>query len=115
MALFSRAADLAYKGEHRVRVGAVLSKGPTILRSAHNRSRNNANNVPYGHSTIHAERQVIERVAKSKCTLYVARRALNDSLMPSWPCEECMAHIMACDCVSKICYFDGHAVIKVRI
>ena len=114
--LFQRAADLAMFGEHhRVRVGAILAKGVTTFKTGFNRSRNPVENVPYGEATIHAERQVIEGVAKSNCTLYVARLGLSGSLMTSWPCSECMEHIVACECVGKICFYDGQALVKVRL
>ena len=114
--LFQRATEIARQGEHRrVRVGAILVKGRTTLRSSFNRTRNPAANVPYGYATWHAERQVLDGVAKSNCTLYVARLGLNGEPLASWPCEECMAHVIACDCVGKICFYDGQALVKVRL
>ena len=114
--LFDRARELALLGEHhRVRVGAVLTKGATTFLSGYNRTRNNTDNVPYGYATWHAERQVIDGVARNNCTLYVARLGLNGEVLASWPCDECMVHIVACDCVGKICYFDGQALVKVRL
>ena len=98
-----------------MRVGAILVKGHTTLRVGYNRTRNLGENVPYGAATWHAERQVISEIAKSNCTLYVARLDLAGQVVASWPCDECMQHIVACDCVGKICYYDGQALVKVRM
>lgn len=115
--LFQRASEIALQGEHhRVRVGAILTKGRTTLHTGYNRTRNIDKNVPYGAATWHAERQVLADVyARSNCTLYVARLDLSEAVVASWPCDECMQHIVACDCVRKICYYDGHSLVKVRM
>lgn len=112
-ALFARARDLALTGQHhRVRVGAVLAKGRRTVASAANKIGPTPN-MPY--QAGHAERQVIDRTPAMKGTLYVARIDLSGSLVPSWPCIHCMMHIESCECVSKICYYDGRALLKVRL
>lgn len=114
--LFRRAADLAVLGEHnRVRVGSILTKGHRQISSGYNRTRNAADNVPYGFATWHAERQTIDKVPAGNYTLYVARLGLEGQWLPSFPCQDCMIEIVACDCVSKICYFDNDSILKVRI
>jgi len=115
--LFRRASELARLGEHqRVRVGAILTRGRKTLNSGFNRLRNDGANVPYGAATWHAERQVLTGVlAQSNCTLYVARLNLAGTVVASWPCDDCMIHIVSCECVRKICYYDGQALVKVRM
>lgn len=65
---------MAVGGENKVRVGAVLSKGRTVLSKSCNTARNEVVNVQHGHATYHAER-VAMRVNEHRfgCTLYVAR------------------------------------------
>jgi hypothetical protein len=63
----------------------------------------------------HAERRVIDGQPAIKGTLYVCRLDLSGKLAASWPCGECMLHIRACDCVTKIVYFDGKSLKKVRV
>lgn len=108
--MFRRSAALAREGNHRVRVGAVLAKGRREISSAINLPGDNER-----HLTGHAERRAIDGQPAIKGTLYVARLALNDEPAPSWPCAECLIHIKACSCVTKIVYFDGSALVKVRI
>ena len=115
LTLFGRASEIARSGEHAVRVGAVLAKGLRTINSGHNRYRNDMRNVPYGYATWHAERQVVSQVGKRNCTLYVARLGINGHVLASWPCDECLEHIVACDCVGKVCFFDGQAIVKVRL
>lgn len=111
--LFSRAKTAAFSGDHyRVRVGAVLARTGRPLAVESNRSIEGAN-TPF--KSGHAERRAIAGVPAFKGTLYVARLALNDELMPSFPCEVCMIYIRACACVSKIVYFDGHTLVKMRL
>lgn len=111
---FARAAEIARWGEHhRVRVGAILAHGRTALAKHHNRIASWDDGEPFKKG--HAERMAIEGVPAIKGTLYVARLDLNDSLVASWPCGECMAHIIACACVSKIVYHNGTEIKKVRL
>lgn len=112
--IFGRAAALAVHGEHdRVRVGAILTRGSITLRTGHNRVAVGVVDEPYFKG--HAERQVIDGQPAFNGTLYVARIQLNDTLAPSWPCGECMAHIIACACVRKIVYWNGEELRKVRL
>lgn len=112
--LFDRARDIALSGAHdlRVRVGALLTRGTHPVAWGVN--------VP-GQTTGeqflagHAERRALAGVPAIKGTLYVARVLLNDELGASWPCDECMTHIRACGCVTKICYYDGFNLVKVRL
>ena len=115
--MFQRASEIARQGQHhRVRVGAILTKGRTTLNTGYNRTRNIGENVPYGSATVHAEVQVLTNVSSgSNCTLYVARLDLNGNVVASWPCKDCMLHIISCECVRKICYYDGQALVKVRL
>jgi deoxycytidylate deaminase len=111
---FNQAAEIARDGEHyRVRVGAVLAKGRTPLSRGYNRVASWASDEPF--KPGHAERIVIAGMPAIKCTLYVARLDLNDKLVASWPCGECMEHIVSCGCVKKIVYWDGENLRKVRI
>lgn len=111
--LFSRTVEAAYFGEHeRVRVGAILTRGRTTLRVRHNVVRTGIDGPD---KPSHAERRAIDGQPAIKGTLYVARLDLNSKLAVSWPCGECMAHIKACGCVSKIVYFDGTEIRKVRL
>lgn len=110
--IFARASEAAYFGEHdRVRVGAILTRGRTTLRTRHNRIAVGVEPFKAGH----AERQAIAGQPSFKGTLYVARIQLNNTPAPSWPCDECMTHIKACACVSKIVYWNGTELMKVRI
>lgn len=112
--MFDRAVEAAYFGEHeRVRVGAVLAKGRMLHRVRHNRVASWVEGAPW--KPGHAERQVIQGMPAIKSTLYVARIQLNDTIAPSWPCGECMTHIVACSCVSKIVYWNGEEIRKVRL
>lgn len=112
--MFNRAVRAARLGEHhRVRVGAVLAKGRVLYRIRHNRVASWIEDEPY--KLGHAERQVIAGMPAIKSTLYVARIQLNETLAPSWPCGECMVHIVACACVSKIVYWNGEEIRKVRL
>lgn len=112
--MFHRAAEAAGFGEHgRVRVGAVLAKGRALYRIRHNRVAGWIEDAPFYEG--HAERQVIKGQPAINGTLYVARIQLNDTLAPSWPCDECMVHIKACACVSKIVYWNGEEIRKVRL
>lgn len=109
---FGRALEAARLGEHeRVRVGAVLVRGKLHV-TGHNRVAHGFDG-PFKEG--HAERRVIADVPAFKCTLYVARIGLNDEPLASWPCAECMFHIIACACVSKIVYHDGAEIKKVRL
>lgn len=111
---FARATEAAQLGEHhRVRVGAVLAKGRVRHRTGYNRIASWIEGEPW--KPGHAERQVIQGMPAIKSTLYVARLDLNDGLVASWPCGECMVHIVACACVSKIVYHDGIEIKKVRL
>lgn len=111
--LFRRACEVALSGEHhRVRVGAVLAKGHRTVASAANKI-GPLTGEPFKRG--HAERQVIDRISAMSGTLYVARLDLSGDLVASWPCETCMMHIESCECVSKICYYDGQALVKVRL
>jgi deoxycytidylate deaminase len=111
--LFSRARWLAVYGQHhRVRVGAILAKGRRTVASASNRAKD-FYGEPFKEG--HAERLVIEGVSAMKGTLYVVRLDLSGALAPSWPCSTCEMYIRSCECVSKICYFDGQAIVKVRL
>lgn len=111
--LFARAMEIALLGEHhRVRVGAVLCKGHRTVASAANKI-GPLSGEPFKRG--HAERLVIDRVAAMNGTLYVARLDLNGEPMASWPCDTCMMHIGSCECVTKICYYDGQALVKVRL
>lgn len=110
---FARATEAAYFGEHdRVRVGAVLTRGRTIMRVRHNVVRSG---VEGPDKPSHAERRAIAGQPAIKGTLYVARIDLNNEWASSWPCDECMVHIVACSCVSKIVYHDGNEIRKVRL
>lgn len=110
--MFALALEAARLGEHeRVRVGAILERGKHRLIS-HNRISHGYEG-PY--KIGHAERRVIDGVSSIKHTLYVVRIGLNEEPLASWPCEECMVHIVACGCVTKIVYHDGAEVKKVRI
>lgn len=111
--LFSRATNAAFSGNHyRVRVGAVLARTGRPLAVESNRAIEGANS-PFKDG--HAERRAIAGKPAFKGTLYVARLALNEDLLPSFPCDECMSYIKACACVSKIVYFDGHTLVKMRL
>lgn len=83
------------------------------LRTGHNRVAVGVVDEP--HYEGHAERQVIDGQPAFKGTLYVARIKLNGALAASWPCEECMIHIKSCACVTKIVYYDGETIRKVRL
>lgn len=111
--LFDRAAEAAHFGEHgRVRVGAILTKGRTALRTRHNRVLHGYEGQYY---EGHAERQAIAGQPAINGTLYVARIDLSSKLAASWPCAECMVHIKACGCVRKIVFHDGDEIKKVRL
>lgn len=111
--LFSRTVEAAYFGEHeRVRVGAILARGRTALRVRHNVVRSGIDGPD---KPSHAERRAIDGQPAIKGTLYVCRLDLGSKLAASWPCGECMLYIKACACVSKIVYFDGEKLRKVRI
>jgi hypothetical protein len=109
---FARAAEIARYGQHhRVRVGALLAKGRHTRGKAWNVVDLNVQQYFAGH----AERLVIKDQPAIKGTLYVARLDLNDEPVASWPCSECLVHIKACACVTKIVYHDGTELKKVRI
>lgn len=112
--LFDRAAEASYFGEHeRVRVGALLARGRTPLRVRHNVVRSGFGDGPDKRS--HAERRAIDGQPATNGTLYVARLDLSGRLAASWPCDECMIHIVACACVRKIVFFDGAEIKKVGL
>lgn len=114
---FNKTLELAARGEHRVRVGAFLMKGSRPLGGSWNRARNPVDNVPFGNATVHAEQHVL-KANQSKvegCTLYVARISINGDLMASFPCRLCMEAIRLDGKVSKLVYFDGNTLVKVRI
>ena len=115
--LFDRAAGIARYGEHeRVKVGAILTRGRTMIGRAHNRTSVAVEPFKEGH----AERRVIDGQPAIKGTLYVARLGLNwegngPVKLNSFPCDECMAHIVACACVSKIVFWKDGELRKVRL
>lgn len=114
--IFDRARLIAFHGEHaRVRVGAILTKGRRTINTGFNRFRNNGDNVPYGAATWHAERQAVSEIDRSRCTLYVARIGLANQLLPSYPCQDCINHIVACSCVTKIVYYEDGEIRKVKL
>lgn len=115
--LFAQAAVMAVGGENKVRVGAVLSKGRTILARSCNTARNSVANVQYGHATYHAERMVLRGSEhRFNCTLYVARLGLNGTLLPSFPCIDCWDHIHDGSAVSRLVFLDAnHELRKVRV
>lgn len=111
--LFDKAVGTARESQARVRVGALLAKGRKPIVAAHNVT---LRLYPQSqHFPGHAERRVINGQHAFKGTLYVARIDLSGDLAAGWPCPECLVHIKACDCVSKIVYYDGHTLVKVRI
>jgi len=114
--LFALAAAMAVGGENKTRVGAVLSKGRTILSRACNTARNEVANVQHGHATYHAERVVLRgHEHRFNCTLYVARLGLNGELRPSRPCRECDNHILYGTAVSRLVYLnDNNELVKVK-
>lgn len=114
---FQRAIELSERGEHRVRVGTLLLKGSRPLGGSWNRARNPIDNVPFGDATVHAEQHVL-KTNKSNvfgCTLYVARISVRGDLMASFPCYRCMDAIYSDGKVSKLVYFDGKALVKIRL
>ena len=114
---FGRAAVEAIGGENKVRVGAVLTKGRTLLGTAHNTYRNPVANVDYGDATVHAERVVLKNNEhRFNCTLYVARLGLGGAILPSLPCADCMNHIIYGTAVSKVVYMDYNGdLVKTRV
>lgn len=108
--LFMQAALKAVGADSKVRVGALLAKGRTTLAVCTNFSLPSTP-TPWKH----AERQVLrDHEHRFNCTMYVARLGLNGELRASLPCYDCKMHIHEGTTVSKIVYFDGHELRKVR-
>lgn len=113
-----RAAHLAFSGEHdRVRVGALVARGRKVFGAGANTSRNPVENVPFGHVTVHAEMNALAETPwaqRKGATIYVSRLGSGDQPLASFPCDRCMTVIRQAG-VREIVYFDGNAVVKVRI
>lgn len=108
---------MAVGGENKVRVGAILSKGRTVLARSCNTARNSVANVQHGHATYHAERVALRgHEHRFNCTLYVTRLGLNGELMPSFPCLDCWDQIHYGTAVSRLVFLDEHHELrKVRV
>ncbi len=92
-------------------------KGSRPLGGSWNRARNEIDNVPFGYATYHAEQHVLKSNQSNVfgCTLYVARISINGDLMASFPCTRCIDAIQLDGKVSKLVYFDGKTIVKIRI
>lgn len=113
LGLFNQAKDEAQGSEARVRVGALLARHGRTVVKAHNVAMHLYPQAQ--HFPGHAERRVIAGQPVFKGTLYVSRIDLSGALAPSFPCESCIEHVTACGCVTKVVYYDGHSLVKVRV
>lgn len=105
--MFARAVWVAALSKETVRVGAVLTKGRTILAESPNLRKNATGNVPHGHETVHAERAALRgHENRFGLTMYVARLSVDNLVMPSHPCPECTAHLIHGTAVKRVVYME---------
>jgi deoxycytidylate deaminase len=95
---FWEAVNVAYSGQHRVRVGCVAAVNCKLICGGFNTYRNDPKFSEWGNATYHAERNTVLLIPQRfipKSTLYIARLNLNGEPCPSRPCRVCLQELKA--------------------
>jgi tRNA(Arg) A34 adenosine deaminase TadA len=106
----------------KIRHGAVLVKGSTIVNCSHNEDRHCAFGQRFrerntGHATLHAELGCILGLDRSRtegCTIYVVRINRKGKFRMSKPCDMCHEALKHCG-VKKVVYTTNDGVDSYRL
>lgn len=113
---FLRAVITAGTSTERVRVGAVLARGRTLLSEACNVRRNRTGNVPYGNETYHAEVAALKgHEHRFGLTMYIARINQAGIVVESAPCDDCRLSLEGGTAVSHIVYMGPEGLVRERV